>query len=861
MEREACIQEAKIQLSMHHPSIVRCRETMMCRTGENLYMVMEVAAGGDLRGHLKNAARHASVPHAVVDEREAADGGGGGILLGLARLGLGLEHMHHNKLVHRDIKAENILCCATSAAEGATADGLFPAPSQWKLADFGITRVLGTGLRDVANTFCGTPVYMSPEIVNRQGYTHGCDVWALGCVVYELIALRHPFAENVRDMAHLHRKINAGAPPLPPIARCGAQVRRLLSSMLASHPTARPTMAAVLKHPALIHATRAALRRAGREATAALDICRAAEDLTHHREALRSLVMQAERLGFTPKPTPPPSPKIQDHCLLQRRRQQQQQEGNRRTPSPSSSPTPAAQRRSPSPPMMSPRKRSPATPPPPPSVPTPAPSPPVHEQPSTRQRPEARRPSDHSPVELGPVRPERQAAVAFGPKRPVISANLQGVSPAFQKGIAFPRAEAELPHACKAPVGRPVHEWSKRMREQERASSDRLSDRLLQAQHEPAAAEARARERVAHDCRTPAAAAGKQVSGDPVIGAAPISDRPKHAVETLRRRREWGQPMNFERQRPSSAHMAAGRPGKPVSARHAHHVHGQPRDATPPLCGAHRKPPSSAPASGEVPGIRGRNERIVVPLPGIQSNRKRQGWQQGEQTSQQRFVAAKAASGEHNPDAAVFKVHYGPPPEPRRGGSRKPTQIAAAAAQPQSPSPSFAPRNETPVAPASSGKPQPAVSKRTAEAIARFKEGRSRSPSPSRGESPRTRAAAAIGPAASAAPKGQMSTPRIDAALQRWASRRVRDAGLAREPAEIYRNVPGMDKVLRPARHVAGAEWSAGNVVVCSDALAARSGIGDLPLTPRKRDSNGGAGAGAGKKAPARPKKCRSDDV
>jgi serine/threonine protein kinase len=74
-----------------------------------------------------------------------ADDPGGGILLGLARLALGLEYMHHNKLLHRDVKAENILCCSSASDGGATADGLFPAPAQWKLADFGISRVLTTG--------------------------------------------------------------------------------------------------------------------------------------------------------------------------------------------------------------------------------------------------------------------------------------------------------------------------------------------------------------------------------------------------------------------------------------------------------------------------------------------------------------------------------------------------------------------------------------------------------------------------------------------------------------------------------------------------------------------------------------------
>jgi hypothetical protein len=58
---------------MHHPAIVQCRESMMCRTGKNLYMVLEVAAGGDLRGHLKSAARKAA-PFAAVPRTAATVG-------------------------------------------------------------------------------------------------------------------------------------------------------------------------------------------------------------------------------------------------------------------------------------------------------------------------------------------------------------------------------------------------------------------------------------------------------------------------------------------------------------------------------------------------------------------------------------------------------------------------------------------------------------------------------------------------------------------------------------------------------------------------------------------------------------------
>jgi serine/threonine protein kinase len=70
-------------------------------------------------------------------------------------------------------------------------------------------------------------------------------------VAYEIVTLRHPFAEGVRDLNQLHRRINKGAPPLPPDVRCSQQVRSLLVSMLNQEPSRRPTMTQVLMHPAL----------------------------------------------------------------------------------------------------------------------------------------------------------------------------------------------------------------------------------------------------------------------------------------------------------------------------------------------------------------------------------------------------------------------------------------------------------------------------------------------------------------------------------------------------------------------------------------------------------------------------------
>jgi len=86
---------------------------------------------------------------------------------------LALKHIHSRRILHRDIKASNIFITATNCV---------------KLGDFGISKVL-EGTLEAAMSVVGTPYYMSPEVYNNKPYTLKSDVWAAGCLLYELCAL------------------------------------------------------------------------------------------------------------------------------------------------------------------------------------------------------------------------------------------------------------------------------------------------------------------------------------------------------------------------------------------------------------------------------------------------------------------------------------------------------------------------------------------------------------------------------------------------------------------------------------------------------------------------------------------------
>eukprot|EP00854_Cymbomonas_tetramitiformis_P019505 gene19505-23323_t len=110
----------------------------------------------------------------------------------LAQISLGLEFLHFCKVLHRDIKPANVFL------RGDDCMGCETSMSA-QLGDFGLARVLDR-TQAMANTVCGTPYTMSPELLKGVPYNHKSDVWALGCVAFEMMSLSLPFQANNMDM-------------------------------------------------------------------------------------------------------------------------------------------------------------------------------------------------------------------------------------------------------------------------------------------------------------------------------------------------------------------------------------------------------------------------------------------------------------------------------------------------------------------------------------------------------------------------------------------------------------------------------------------------------------------------------------
>uniref|UniRef100_A0A672I4C1 non-specific serine/threonine protein kinase n=1 Tax=Salarias fasciatus TaxID=181472 RepID=A0A672I4C1_SALFA len=215
-ERRESTKEVAVLANMSHPNIVQYKESF--EEAGCLYIVMDYCEGGDLF-------RKINSQEGVLFQEEQ-------ILDWFVQICLALKHVHDRKILHRDIKSQNIFL---------TRDGTV------QLGDFGIARVLNSTV-EFARTCIGTPYYLSPEICENKPYNNKSDIWALGCVLYEMCTLKHAFEAG--NMKNLVLKIICGS--YPPVSTHYSQdLRALLRQVFKRNPRERPSVNAILAKPFL----------------------------------------------------------------------------------------------------------------------------------------------------------------------------------------------------------------------------------------------------------------------------------------------------------------------------------------------------------------------------------------------------------------------------------------------------------------------------------------------------------------------------------------------------------------------------------------------------------------------------------
>lgn len=222
---DSLISEISVLRQLQHPNIVQYYHHLVNREAKSIYIVMECCDGGDLAQLIQQA----RMQRQRFEEQYIWR-----VLFQLCRA----LQVCHNKIpsgtiLHRDIKPANVFLDASGNV---------------KLGDFGLARVLR---RDqcFAASFVGTPHYMSPELVKGRQYDRKSDVWAVGCLIYELCALRPPF--RGRAFAQLSDNIAHGQFSCIP-GVYSSDLQSIIGFMLAVDHEQRPGIEVITRHPLLV---------------------------------------------------------------------------------------------------------------------------------------------------------------------------------------------------------------------------------------------------------------------------------------------------------------------------------------------------------------------------------------------------------------------------------------------------------------------------------------------------------------------------------------------------------------------------------------------------------------------------------
>jgi serine/threonine protein kinase len=205
--------EQSILQKLCHPFLVNLNYSF--QTPDKLYFIMDYINGGELFFHLQN------------DKKFPEDR----VRFYAAEIVCGLEYLHSAGVLYRDLKPENILL---------TSDGHIC------MTDFGISKEGLHSDDDRTATFCGTPEYLAPEVLEGNGYGKAVDWWSFGTLVFEMLTGLPPF--YAQDVQQMYAKIISAKLVIP--SSVGPEARALIEELLVRQPEKRLSEPSKIKaHP------------------------------------------------------------------------------------------------------------------------------------------------------------------------------------------------------------------------------------------------------------------------------------------------------------------------------------------------------------------------------------------------------------------------------------------------------------------------------------------------------------------------------------------------------------------------------------------------------------------------------------
>lgn len=203
-QKEKMIQEIEIHRGLQHKHLVKFFDSFDDQ--HNMYILLELCSRRSLM-ELHKRRKVVTIPEAQYFMRQIMHG---------------CQYLHSNKIIHRDLKLGNVF---------------LNCQMQVKIGDFGLaTRICRDG--EQKKTMCGTPNYLAPEVLSKQGHSYEVDVWSLGCILYTLVVGRPPF--EAKNLKETYTRIKSNHFRIP--FDLNATVVSFIRAMLQTQPHLRPTV-------------------------------------------------------------------------------------------------------------------------------------------------------------------------------------------------------------------------------------------------------------------------------------------------------------------------------------------------------------------------------------------------------------------------------------------------------------------------------------------------------------------------------------------------------------------------------------------------------------------------------------------